>query len=152
GLRLVNNYYGDAMSGVVRALLETGHTNIAYFGTAGGLAEGARVGDIHVPERVYDFRGELASGGVENALLEHLEGRGTTLGERLGPAPARGKACAPGEESMRGLEETRPRGVRAVAVENSYITREVARHNAGVGAAERARLMTSVIISYVRGS
>ncbi len=152
GLRLVNNYYGDAMSGVVRALLETGHTNIAYFGTAGGLAEGARVGDIHVPERVYDFRGDLASGGVDNALLEHLEGRETALGERLRTGTALGNVFSPAEETMRWLEETRARGVDAVEVENSYITREVARHNAEVGAAERARLMTSVIISDVPGS
>ncbi len=151
-VRLVNNYYGDAMSGVVRALLETGHTKLAYFGTAGGLAEGVRVGDIHVPERVYDFRGEVTSEGMRNAFLDHFEGRTSPLGERLRVGTHLGNVFSPAEETMRWLEETRARGVHSVEVENSYITREVARYNAEVAAARRASLATSVIISDVPGS
>lgn len=83
GVRLINNYYGDAMSSVVRALLETGHTKLAYFGTAGGVAPGVKVGDIHIPDKVYDFRGELASEGVRNAFLDKLDPNTSSLGKRL---------------------------------------------------------------------
>src|SRR5690606_38963768 len=78
-LKLVSNYYGDALGDVTRALIDSGHRRIAYFGTAGGTVEGARVGDIHVPERFSDFRFEPAGEGLRNAFLDHLAGRETTL-------------------------------------------------------------------------
>lgn len=148
-LKLVSNYYGDALGDVVRALIDSGHRKIAYFGTAGGTVEGARVGDIHVPERFSDFRFEPAGEGVRNAFLDHLAGRETTLGERLRLGTHLTNVFSPAEETMRWLDETRARGIHAVEVENSYVTREIARHNAA--AADPVKFWSSVIISDIPG-
>lgn len=148
-LKLVSNYYGDALGDVVRALIDSGHRRIAYFGTAGGTAEGARVGDIHVPERFFDYRFEPAGEGVRNAFLDHLAGRETTLGDRLRLGTNLTNVFSPAEETMRWLDETRARGIHAVEVENSYVTREIARHNAA--APDKVTFWSSVIISDIPG-
>lgn len=150
-LKLVSNYYGDAMGDLVKALIGSGHRTIAYFGTAGGTGPGVKIGDIHVPSSVYDFRFELASGGVKNAFLEYFAGRSSSLGNRLNLDTKLGNVYSPAEETMAWLEETRTRGIGAVEVENSYITREVARHN-GASPADPVKLFTSVIISDIPGS
>ncbi|RMG10587.1 MAG: hypothetical protein D6731_17195 [Planctomycetota bacterium] len=151
-VKLLNNYYGDTMGTVVRALLDTGHTRLAYFGTAGGTGEGVRVGDVHVPRNVYDFRGELASRGLRNAFLDYFEGRSSPLGKRLRTGTELSNVFSPAEETMSWLERTRARGIDAIEVENSYIAREVARYNNGRPARSRASLHTAVIISDVPGS
>lgn len=145
-LKLVSNYYGDAMGDLVKALIGSGHRTIAYFGTAGGTGAGVKIGDIHVPSSVYDFRFELASGGVKNAFLDYFAAKSSALGERLRLDTKLGNVYSPAEETMAWLEETRTRGIAAVEVENSYITREVARHNAA-SAGDPVKLFTSVIIS-----
>lgn len=150
-LKLVSNYYGDAMGDVTRALIESGHRTIAYFGTAGGTANGVRIGDVHVPSSVHDFRFEDATSGVRNAFLDYFAGKTSPLGDRLRLDTKLGNVFSPAEETMGWLEETRGRGIGAVEVENSYITREVGRHNATAGA-DKVSLYTSVIISDVPGS
>ena len=120
-LKLVSNYYGDAMGDLVKALIGSGHRTIAYFGTAGGTGTGVKIGDIHVPSSVYDFRFELASGGVRNAFLDYFAGRSSSLGNRLNLDTKLGNVYSPAEETMAWLEETRTRGISAVEVENSYI-------------------------------
>ncbi|MGE0711449.1 MAG: hypothetical protein AB7N76_15795 [Planctomycetota bacterium] len=151
-LRLVNNYYGDTMGSVIRALLETGHTKLAYFGTAGGTADGARVGDIHVPKDIYDWRNELTSSGVRNGFLDYFEGKTTPLGERLKLGTKLGNVFSPAVETMGWLNDVKGRGLQAIEVENSYIAAEVARFNQAAPAERRASLLTSVIISDVPGS
>jgi hypothetical protein len=148
-IKLVSNYYGDALGDVVRALIDSGHRKLAYFGTAGGTASGARVGDIHVPAEFYDYRFERAGEGVRNAFLDHLSGGSTALGDRLHLGTRLTNVFSPAEETMRWLEETRARGIHAVEVENSYAAREVARHNAV--AADKVTFWTSVIISDIPG-
>ncbi|MCO5165451.1 MAG: hypothetical protein M9894_03665 [Planctomycetes bacterium] len=148
-VKLVSNYYGDALGDVARALIDSGHRRLAYFGTAGGTVEGARVGDIHVPERFSDFRFQPAGEGVRNAFLDMLAGRETALGERLRLGTHLTNVFSPAEETMRWLEETRSRGIHAVEVENSYLAREVARHNRV--AADKVTFWTSVIISDIPG-
>ena len=124
GLKLLNNYYGDAMASLVRALVDSGHTRLAYFGTAGGVGDGVRVGDVHVPRRIYDWSGELASNGVRNSFLDYFRGRATPLGERLTLNVELGNVFSPAEETMAWLEDVRARGLSSIEVENSYITRE----------------------------
>lgn len=150
--RLVNNYYGDAMADVTRALVESGHKTIAYFGTAGGTAAGVRVGDIHIPTEVYDWRNERATGSVRNGFVEYFEGRTSPLGDRLRVGTHLGNVYSPAVETMGWLEDVRTRGMHAVEVENSYLTREIDRYNRKVAAGERVKFFTSVIISDVPGS
>lgn len=152
-LRLVNNYYGDTMSGVVKALLETGHNRLAYFGTAGGVGEGVRVGDIHVPKEVYNWRNEAATSGVRNGFLDYFDKHsGNNLGERLKSGTALGNVFSPAVETMGWLEDVKSRGLHAIEVENSRITSEVGRFNESAPSGRKATLHTSVIISDVPGS
>ena len=152
-VRLVNNYYGDTMSGVVKALLETGHSKLAYFGTAGGTSPGVRVGDIHIPSEVYDWKNESATNGVRNKFLDYFEGNsGNNLGERLKTNTHLGNVFSPAVETMGWLEDVKSRGMHAIEVENSHITKEVGDFNRNQPAAKRASLLTSVIVSDVPGS
>ena len=151
-LRLLNNYYGDTMSGVIRALLQTGHTKLAYFGTAGGTAPGTRIGDIHVPSEVYDWRNERTSNGVRNGFLDYFAGHSSNLGDRLKLATKLGNVFSPAVETMAWLEDVKSRGYHAVEVEISRITREVQGHNKDLPTNKRASLHSAVIISDVPGS
>ncbi len=151
---LVNNYYGDAMGSVVRALLSSGRRNVAYFGTAGGIAEGVRVGDIHVPRQIFDFRHELASEGVENRFLSHFEASANAenaLGARLTLGTRLGNVFSPAVETMPWLNDARSFGLDAVEVENSHIARAIAEHNAAASSRDRANLFTAVTISDIPG-
>ncbi|HBP23471.1 MAG TPA: hypothetical protein DEA08_37550, partial [Planctomycetes bacterium] len=151
-LRLLNNYYGDTMSGVIRALLQTGHTKLAYFGTAGGTAPGTRVGDIHIPSEVYDWKNERTSGGVRNGFLDYFANHSSNLGERLKLATKLGNVFSPAVETMAWLQDVKNRGYHAVEVEISRITKEVQGHNRDLPAGKRASLHSAVIISDVPGS
>lgn len=151
-IRLVNNYYGDTMSEVVRALLDTGHSKLAYFGTAGGVGEGVKIGDIHIPKNVHDWKHTNATNGVDNKFLEFFEGKTTPLGERLKSGTRLGNVFSPAEETMPWLEDVKNRGYKAIEVENSYIMREVAKHNRSAPNNGKASLHTSVIISDIPGS
>lgn len=147
---LVNNYYGDAMGTVVRALLESGRRRIAYFGTAGGVANDVRVGDIHVPGTFLDQVGSKVD--AKNMFVDYLKGKTTTLGERLFLETKIGNVYSPLEETMNWLNGARHGGLDAVEVETSYIAKELAKYNESVSAAKRARLYGSVIISDVPGT
>lgn len=153
-VRLINNYYGDTMSGVVKALLETGHNKLAYFGTAGGVSPGVRVGDIHIPGEVYDWENKKATNGVRNKFLDYFETHsGNNLGERLKTNTHLGNVFSPAVETMGWLEDVRGRGMHAIEVENSHITKEVGEFNKRAGPnGKKASLLTSVIVSDVPGS
>ncbi|MEZ0230618.1 MAG: hypothetical protein ACAI25_18500, partial [Planctomycetota bacterium] len=147
---LVNNHYGDAMGPVVRALLQSGRRRIAYFGTAGGTAKDANVGDIHVPGTFFDQGG--SSVDAKNAFLDYLKGKTTPLGSRLLLDTKIGNVYSPLEETMTWLDGARHGGLDAVEVETGYIAKEVSAYNASVGASARAKLYGSVIISDVPGT
>ncbi len=147
---LVNNYYGDAMGTVVRALLESGRRRIAYFGTAGGVAADVKVGDIHVPGTFFDQAGGAVN--AKNMFVDFLKGRTTSLGSRLLLETRIGNVYSPLEETMNWLNGARHGGLDAVEVETSYIAKELEKYNASVSAAKRARLYGSVIISDVPGT
>ncbi|MBL4844567.1 MAG: hypothetical protein JKY65_03495, partial [Planctomycetes bacterium] len=152
-VRLINNYYGDTMNGVVKALVETGHTKLAYFGTAGGVGPGVRVGDIHIPEKIYDWRNENATNGVRNKFLDYFEtNSGSNLGERLKTNTKLGNVFSPAVETMGWLEDVKGRGMQAIEVENSHITKEIGAFNRTAPAGKKASLLTSVIVSDVPGS
>ena len=51
-IRLISNVWGNEAKPIADALIETGHTNFTYIGTAGGLTKDYRVGDVVSPAKV----------------------------------------------------------------------------------------------------
>ncbi|RMG09255.1 MAG: hypothetical protein D6731_20070 [Planctomycetota bacterium] len=143
-LKLVNNAYGDSMERVAEALLASGHTRLAYLGTAGGVEPGARRGDVHVPGRL-DGLPDLPPGW--NAL-EGLLRNEADLPERFRLGSTLGRVSTPLAETRDWLEAARARGVSAVEVEVEYLARAVAARARHGG---RAKLYTALVVSDVVG-
>lgn len=152
-LKLINNYYGDVMGDMARALVDAGYKKVGYFGTAGGLAEGVKIGDVHVPDRIYDHSGKRVGEGLNNDLIRQLERTGAgSLGESIKTGVKLANVFSPTQETMKWLSDSRRAGMASVEVENAYLAEEIQRYNRGVSAAEKVRFMSSVMISDVPGS
>ncbi|RME74530.1 MAG: hypothetical protein D6785_15770 [Planctomycetota bacterium] len=154
-LKVVANYYGDTMGDVGRALVDSGVKKIGYFGTAGGVStpeHPVKVGDIHIPKKIYDPHGNLANEGVENAFLHSLkpESLDPSLRKSVKLGTNLGNVRSPMVETNDWLEKVKSEGLNSVEVETSHLARGVreAAKNNGV----KPELYTSVIISDVPGS
>jgi hypothetical protein len=149
-LKLINNYYGDVMGDMARALVDSGHRKVAYFGTAGGLGANVRIGDVHVPGAVYDHDGRLVSEGLNNRLVDHLGRLGAgALEGRVSTNTRLANVFSPTVETMPWLENARRAGMASVEVENSYLAKEISRYNRAHGRGQPVEFMTSVMISDV---
>ncbi|MBI4576131.1 MAG: hypothetical protein HY722_07715 [Planctomycetes bacterium] len=154
-LKVVGNYYGDAMGEVVRALLDSGARHVGYLGTAGGIGTGGaadvRVGDLHIPSRVYAPDGSVAGPGVTNAMVDMVDSRAMdpAFRDRLLNGSRVANVRSPLEETAGWLRESRARGVNAVEVELSHVVDAIARHDPAGG---RARLHAALIVSDVPGT
>jgi hypothetical protein len=152
-LKLVNNYYGDVMGDMARAMVDSGYKKIAYFGTAGGLANGTKIGDVHVPSSIYDHSGRLVSEGVTNSMIKHLERAGSGgLEGRIHTNTKLANVFSPTIETLPWLENARRTGMASVEVENSYLAEEIGRYNRGRSGGRPVTFMTAVMISDVPGS
>lgn len=93
--RVFSNSWGDEVLPVARALKTTGHNNIFYMGTAGGLQGSAlKVGDLVVPEASHDIDGikrklqatHFPEGAIRVPMVTHVsspfEETGAWLTER----------------------------------------------------------------------
>ncbi|MDF1661384.1 MAG: hypothetical protein P1V97_06410, partial [Planctomycetota bacterium] len=152
-LKLINNYYGDVMGDMGRALVNAGYKKVAYFGTAGGIAEGTRIGDVHVPGAVYDHTGRLVSDGVKNSMIEHMRRNGMgSLEGRIKTNTHLANVFSPTVETMSWLDNARRGGINSVEVENSYLAEEISKYNKRVARGQPVEFMTSVMVSDLPGS
>lgn len=152
-LKLINNYYGDVMGDMGRALVNSGYKKVAYFGTAGGIAEGTRIGDVHVPGAVYDHNGRLVSEGVTNSMIEHMRRNGMgSLEGRIKTNTHLANVFSPTVETMKWLDNARRGGIGSVEVENSYLAEEISRYNKRMARGQPVKFMTSVMVSDLPGS
>lgn len=79
--RVFSNSWGDEVLPVARALKSTGHNNIFYMGTAGGLeGSGLKVGDLVVPQSSNDIDGikrtlqatHIPEGAIRVPMVTHV--------------------------------------------------------------------------------
>lgn len=79
--RVFSNSWGDEVLPVARALKSTGHNNIFYMGTAGGLEGSAlKIGDLVVPEASHDINGvkrklqasHIPQGAIRVPMVTHV--------------------------------------------------------------------------------
>ncbi len=117
-LLLSRNPYGDLAHEMGQVLVDNGVKNIFVFGTAGALAPGAQIGDLHVPDKF------LASGGAEpfrNVAVSVV----SAMPERLRPPVQLGSTLAnvtsPLDETMPAIERLRQRGANVVEMELSHL-------------------------------
>lgn len=79
--RVFSNSWGDEVLPVARALKSTGHNNVFYMGTAGGLeGSGLKVGDLVVPQYSNDIDGvkrplqvtHIPEGAIRVPMVTHV--------------------------------------------------------------------------------
>ncbi len=79
--RVFSNSWGDEVLPVARALKATGHNNVYYMGTAGGLeGSGLKVGDLVVPQNSNDIDGikrplqatHFPDGAIKVPMVTHV--------------------------------------------------------------------------------
>lgn len=136
-LALLRTPYGDNAGSFVSALAELGAKDLAVIGTAGGLGDKAKVGDIIVPQSVIGPDGKAKT--FENRVAPFLTDGD---GERIVEKAAAATLHTPLDETLTEIERMRARGDDAVELELSSIV------TAGSG----ARLSAAFVVSDVPGS
>ncbi len=108
--RIFSNSWGDEVLPIAHALKDTGHTQVTYIGTAGSLTPEVKVGDLVVPENVYDSQGNLRPIYGEN------------LPEGAKKISAVSNVASPFEETGDWLHKTK-QVAQAVEVETGHLAR-----------------------------